>query len=120
MQDLHVVASEFKIGDDPVVDFVGPFASPLDPHVLLRWHKLVDNQVFEPYFPCELTNSVHQVLALSVNNVSDVVKVSLRLLVLAPNLVYLLVLRLKLILFAAEVLSQIYFDVLLRLKFLLK
>ncbi len=55
-----------------------------------------------------------------MNNVSDVVEVSFRLLVLAPNLVYLLVLRLKLILFAAEVLPQIYFDVLLRLKFLLK
>lgn len=55
-----------------------------------------------------------------MNNFSNIVQITFCLLILAPDLVNLLILLFKLILFTAEVLSQINFDILLRLQFLLK
>lgn len=97
---FDVVASELQIRDNPVVQVITPFRSALNSHVFLGWHELINNQVLESDLSGELTNTVHQVFALTVDHLCDVVEVRLRVLVLSLHLVDLLLLNIKLILLA--------------------
>jgi hypothetical protein len=61
----------------------------------------------------QLANPVHQVLSLAMDYFRNVVEVAFDLLVLPLHLVDLLLLDIKFVLLAAEVLMQIQLDVLL-------
>lgn len=67
----------------------------------------------------QLPDSVHQVLTLAMDYLSDVVEVSFGLVVLPLDLVNLLLLDIELILLGREVLMQIDLDVLFGCQFLL-
>jgi hypothetical protein len=112
--DLHIVARELQIRNDPVINLIRPLGSAFNPHVLLGRHELVDNQVFEPDLPCQFSNSVHQVFPLSVDHIRNIVQVPLNLRILPLNLVNLLFLNIQFILLGTEVLMQVNFVVLLR------
>jgi hypothetical protein len=76
--------------------------------------------VLEPDFTGQFTDTVHQVLPLAVDHLSDVVQVRLCLLVLTLNLVYLLLFDVKFILLTRKVLVQIYSRILFGLNILLE
>jgi len=117
---LHVVASVFGVRNDPVVDGVGPISTSFDLHVLLSRNELVDDQVLQPNLTSQLSDTLHQVFSLVVNNVSDIVELALGLLVLGPHFVNVLILLLKLLLLGRELLSQVDLHFLLRGNFLLE
>ena len=72
-KSLHIVAGVFEVGNHPIVEFFGPLSTPLDPHVLLRRHELVNDQVFESNFAGQLANTVHQVLSFAVDVLRNIV-----------------------------------------------
>lgn len=97
-----------------------PFTSSLNSHVLLGWHKLIDNQMLQADFPSQFSDAVHQVFTLSVDRLGDVVEVALGLAVLPLHLVDLLAFHLQFVLFAREILVQVDLEVLLGLQLLLQ
>jgi len=115
-----VVAGVLEVRDHPVVYLVSPFAAPFNPHVFLRRHELIDNQMFKADLASEFPDPIHEVLPFAVDDVADVIKLTLGLPVFSPNLVDLSILTLKFFLLIAVVLPQIDFDLLFRLEFLLK
>ena len=64
-----------------------PFTSSLNSHVLLGGLELVNDQVLESNLASQISDTVHQIFALAVNNVRDVLKLALGFVVLAPDLV---------------------------------
>ncbi len=116
---LHIVASELEVRDPPVINLLCPLAPPFDSHVLLSRHELVDNQMLQSDLSSQLANPVHQVLPLAMDNFRNIVEVAFDLLVLPLHLVDLLLLDIKFVLLAAEVLMQIQLDVFLSNQLLL-
>lgn len=57
--DFDVVAGVLDVGDDPVVDIVGPFCALLNSHVLAWWDELIDDEMFHSYLSREFPDSVH-------------------------------------------------------------
>ena len=76
--------------------------------------------MFEPDFSGKLSDSIHQIFSLSMNNFGNIVQITFCLLILPPDLVNLLILLLKFILFTAEILSEIHLNILFCLELLLK
>lgn len=76
--------------------------------------------MFESDLSGQLADTVHQVLTLSVDHLSDVIKVRLRVLVLPLHLINLLLLNIKFVLLARKVLMQVDLHILFGLKLLLK
>ena len=76
--------------------------------------------MFEPDFSCKLSDSIHQIFSLSMNNFGNIVQITFCLLILPPDFVNLLILLLKFILFTAEILSEIHLNILFCLELLLK
>lgn len=86
---------------------LGPISAPLDLHILLGGYKLVDDQVLESDLTGELSNAVHEIFTFSMDNITDVIKFALSLLITAPDLVDVLVFLLKLFPLVGEFLPEI-------------
>ena len=74
---LEDVASEFNVGDEPVVSVGLPFGACLNLHVLDSWNELVDDEMFEADLSCELSDTIHEILSLTMDDLSDVVELVL-------------------------------------------
>ena len=72
--DPDVVASELHVRETPVVHVLVPLSSSLDPHILEGGDELVDQQMLQPDFPRQLTDSIHEVFSLSVDFLLQVVQ----------------------------------------------
>lgn len=77
MINLHIVSSEFDVWNDPVVDFVLPAGPRFHLHVLHSRDELIDNEVLETDFSRQLSNTVHQILPLTMHDLCNVVQLVL-------------------------------------------
>lgn len=93
------------------MNLVSPLTAPLNPHVFLGRHELINDQVFESDLTSQLTDAVHQILPLTMNHLSNIVQVRFCLLVLSGHLVDLLLLDVEFILLARKVLVKVDFDI---------
>ena len=108
-----------NVGNEPVVLIGSPLSARLNLHVLHRRDELVDDQVLEPDLARQLANSVHEVLALAVDHLRDVIQLILSHAEAGLHSRHLLIDLLELLLLRREVLSQLQLHSLLGLQVLL-
>ena len=75
---LHIVASVFDVGNEPVVLLGAPLGTRLNLHVLDGGDELVDDEVLKTDLSCELSDPVHKIFSLAMDHLSNVIKLALR------------------------------------------
>ena len=116
---LEDVASEFNVGDEPVVSVGLPFGACLNLHVLDSWNELVDDEMLEADLSSELSDTIHEVFSLTMDDLSDVVELVLGHAEASLDTLRLILDFFELLLLRGEILSQLQLHSLLRLQILL-
>ena len=111
---LQNITSVLHVWNKPVILFGCPFGARLDLHVLHRRDKLINDQMLQADLSRQLSDAIHEVLPLTMDNLSDVVELVLCHSVTSLDSLGLLIDLLKLFLLRGEILLQLHFHVLLR------
>ena len=105
---LQNIASVLDIRDEPVVLIGGPLGPRLNLHILHRRNELVNDQVLQTDLASQLPDAVHEVLALAMDDLRDVIELVLGHAVACLHPLRLLVDLLQLFLLRAEVFLQLH------------